>query len=311
MLRPTRNAISPAPIELPDPASEAASKQCLLETLASVLDGFSFSTAIFLNESLIGVESPAQDRGYRLSIVLEGSKTIGYAKAGRLFQTTISAPACIFANEGAWQTASLDSPFLVFGIVLESKYTRFLQVRNLGPGQPPGERHFYHTERPPSPALRDSAALLTRSLALGALNPQSRHWLFGSLVALAREELLESSHGKKQDRPTGVAHRKWEAIQQYLIDHFHEPIDRQELSREFGLTPSYLSQLYKRFANVSFSSSLLKLRLDHAANLLAHSRQSISEIAYRSGFNDTSYFTRAFQKRFGKTPSAYRLEAKR
>lgn len=40
------------------------------------------------------------------------------------------------------------------------------------------------------------------------------------------------------------------------------------------------------------------------------SRRSISDIAYAWGFNSPSHFCRAFQKRFGLTPSALRMQAK-
>jgi AraC-like DNA-binding protein len=52
------------------------------------------------------------------------------------------------------------------------------------------------------------------------------------------------------------------------------------------------------------------LRLDHAARLLrrralASTGQPISEIAYASGFNDYSYFSQKFRRRFGYAPSAH------
>ena len=47
--------------------------------------------------------------------------------------------------------------------------------------------------------------------------------------------------------------------------------------------------------------------LGRAADLLARvSERRISDIAFDCGFNDLSYFNRAFRKRFGATPSELR-----
>jgi len=301
----------PLPSEplLPDPASTEAARAKLLAAIDQLLDQFSFSKVAFLGESIPGARSPAQDRGHRLTVVLEGEKIVGFAKNGLLHQETYPANTCIFARKGAWQAASREKSFLVFGIVLESAYTRYLWARNLGLDRPLGERHFFHTCRPPPATLSDAAANLAQALTVGRPDETACHWLVGSLVALARQELLADDSSPAASSRSSLALRKWEAIQQYLIEHFHEPISRDELGEKFGLTPSYLSQLYKRFAKRSFSSSLMRLRLEHAAHLLAHSHQTVSEIAYRSGFNDTSYFSRTFHRRFQRSPRTYRLQA--
>jgi two-component system, sensor histidine kinase ChiS len=45
------------------------------------------------------------------------------------------------------------------------------------------------------------------------------------------------------------------------------------------------------------------LRLQRAADLLAQKAGSVSEICYKVGFNDNAYFSRAFKKQFGCSPS--------
>jgi transcriptional regulator GlxA family with amidase domain len=51
---------------------------------------------------------------------------------------------------------------------------------------------------------------------------------------------------------------------------------------------------------------LLRRRLDHAATLLSTSVKSVTEVAFESGFEDVSHFSRAFRQRFRRTPSAFR-----
>jgi transcriptional regulator GlxA family with amidase domain len=47
------------------------------------------------------------------------------------------------------------------------------------------------------------------------------------------------------------------------------------------------------------------MRLKRAAELLSKNTGTVGEISFLVGFNDPSYFTKCFQKQFGKTPSEY------
>jgi AraC-like DNA-binding protein len=51
---------------------------------------------------------------------------------------------------------------------------------------------------------------------------------------------------------------------------------------------------------------LLKRRIQHAANLIANSDQSISQVAFESGFEDLSHFSRVFKKIIGANPTEYK-----
>jgi AraC-like DNA-binding protein len=51
---------------------------------------------------------------------------------------------------------------------------------------------------------------------------------------------------------------------------------------------------------------LVQRRLEYAANLLCNSRMNVTEIAFESGFEDVSHFSRVFKVHFGAPPMAYR-----
>jgi AraC-like DNA-binding protein len=79
-----------------------------------------------------------------------------------------------------------------------------------------------------------------------------------------------------------------------------------------GVTPRYV-HLLLRPTGKSFTRHLLETRLQKAAALLRdphwHERR-IADVAAEAGFSDLSYFSRAFRRRFGATPSQAR-EAQR
>ncbi|MDD6306908.1 MAG: AraC family transcriptional regulator [Clostridiales bacterium] len=71
-----------------------------------------------------------------------------------------------------------------------------------------------------------------------------------------------------------------------------------------GFSPSYFMKLFKELTGKSFSQYLIHYRLEVAARLLSKNEQKITEVATDTGFNNLSYFTRAFVSKYGITPSA-------
>jgi AraC-like DNA-binding protein len=63
---------------------------------------------------------------------------------------------------------------------------------------------------------------------------------------------------------------------------------------------------FKQHYNETPGKWLINRRVKHAANLIANSSMSISQVAYESGFEDLSHFSRAFRKIIGNSPSDYR-----
>ncbi|KAA5824528.1 response regulator [Algibacter amylolyticus] len=77
-----------------------------------------------------------------------------------------------------------------------------------------------------------------------------------------------------------------------------------ELAARLGLSES---QLYRKLKATSGKSTALfvrSIKLQKGKELLETTKKSISEVAYDVGFNDPSYFSRAFKKEFGSAPSA-------
>ena len=67
---------------------------------------------------------------------------------------------------------------------------------------------------------------------------------------------------------------------------------------------------FKRDFQQQFNDSpgkwLLRRRVYHAANIIANSNQSVSQVAFESGFEDLSHFSRAFKKVMGNNPTDYK-----
>ena len=87
-------------------------------------------------------------------------------------------------------------------------------------------------------------------------------------------------------------------------EHMEEPdFSIEQLAREIGMSRNHLNRKIHALTNLSTTDFIRTVRLQRAAIMLRSTAGTVSEIAYRVGFNNLSYFTRAFSKHFGKRPS--------
>jgi AraC family transcriptional regulator of arabinose operon len=79
-----------------------------------------------------------------------------------------------------------------------------------------------------------------------------------------------------------------------------------DVARHVALSPSRLSHLFKQETGRSIMDTFNKMRLRHAANLLRYTAHSVEQIAALTGFSSVYYFSAAFKKYTGLSPTAYR-----
>ena len=103
-------------------------------------------------------------------------------------------------------------------------------------------------------------------------------------------------------------------VRAIIKDRFADPDLRpRDVASEARISLRYLQKLFTQRGSTC-SGFIDSLRLDHAGRLLRRrallgTGQPISEIAYASGFNDYSYFSQRFRRRFGYAPSAHAVDA--
>lgn len=102
-----------------------------------------------------------------------------------------------------------------------------------------------------------------------------------------------------------------EILLQKAIDYVESNISNGDLSVED--LSSYLAMsrvhLYKKLVSITGKSPIefiRLLRLKHAAQLLEKSQLSVSEVAYKVGFNEPKYFRKYFKEEYGVLPSEYK-----
>ncbi|HEY8937895.1 MAG TPA: two-component regulator propeller domain-containing protein [Cyclobacteriaceae bacterium] len=78
-----------------------------------------------------------------------------------------------------------------------------------------------------------------------------------------------------------------------------------DLSHELGVSRAQFFRKVQELTGKSPLELVRTIRLQHAAQLLEKSQLSVSEVAYRVGFNNPKYFTRHFKDQYHVLPSAY------
>lgn len=83
-----------------------------------------------------------------------------------------------------------------------------------------------------------------------------------------------------------------------------------EFCSEISMSKPQLYRKCKLLTGMSPNELLREYRLQKSLILLKNDNQNISQVAYETGFNSPSYFTKRFQKRFGVQPLHYFKELK-
>lgn len=100
------------------------------------------------------------------------------------------------------------------------------------------------------------------------------------------------------------------AVFAYLDEHLDEPLTVSRMAKRFSMGRSTFSRFFGRNVGESLPSYVRRLRLTHAARMLAQSDRSVTEIAAETGFASASYFALCFREQNGVTPRQFQLNAR-
>ena len=117
------------------------------------------------------------------------------------------------------------------------------------------------------------------------------------ILEAAREVAL-----KPVERPNEIV----VAAVEYLRAHLDEPLSVAALTKHLGFSRARVFELFTAETGLAPHHYLVRLRLDKATELLRNTRQSITEIAFATGFASGQHLSRVFRKYRGETPSECR-----
>lgn len=128
------------------------------------------------------------------------------------------------------------------------------------------------------------------------------------LTGICRGLVRVAKPGIKMAPPEFPSYALIQRILKYIENHIHEDLSLDNLAAIGGVSPPYLSRLFRKAMGVTLKSYLLTLRIDYARRLLVTNPKdtTISEIAAQCGFYNTSHLCQVFRREIGTTPEVYR-----
>ena len=162
-----------------------------------------------------------------------------------------------------------------------------------------------------------SAAWVENDFTLSAFFQSMRTYLSGKerpsepLLRLKLKELIVSilTSGKN---PALAAYfrtmgdRDAPSVAEIMEQNFRFNLSLEEYAKLCHRSLSSFKRDFQTHFQESPGKWLLQKRLDYSAALLCNSRMNVTEIAFDSGFEDVSHFSRVFKERFDVSPLAYR-----
>jgi AraC-like DNA-binding protein len=120
------------------------------------------------------------------------------------------------------------------------------------------------------------------------------------VVELARRcsPTLGGTHGTARREATDLSR----AVR-HVERHFREPLTLAEVAAVAHLSPHWFSEQFRLATGSSFQNYLKSRRLQFARALLSATDLSVTDVCHAAGFNDLSWFGRAYRSRYGEPPS--------
>lgn len=97
-----------------------------------------------------------------------------------------------------------------------------------------------------------------------------------------------------------------ERVKSYIDIAFMHNITLERIAQEFRYNESYLGRQFKKKYGVSIRSYMKRKRVEYAAQLLVDTQDKILHVGYKAGFDNVTYFNKAFKEAYGMAPGEYR-----
>lgn len=84
-----------------------------------------------------------------------------------------------------------------------------------------------------------------------------------------------------------------------------------DVAGSLGISPFHFHRIFRSYTKEPFYKFVSRIKMERSAIVLVIlPKLSITEIAFRYGYGDSSSYSRAFKKHFSISPSAFRLARK-
>ncbi len=139
-----------------------------------------------------------------------------------------------------------------------------------------------------------------------------RLWYEGKVLQIMADFFFERQDKDQLfcDRQKRLARERVERVLAILRLDLAQPPALEEIGREAGCSPFYLSRTFSRETGMTIPQYLRKLRMERAAELLKSGQYNVTEAALEVGYSSLSHFSQAFCQTMGCCPALYPLKTR-
>ena len=116
-----------------------------------------------------------------------------------------------------------------------------------------------------------------------------------------KDNLSEQFQKQRMELRKPIVSQVKNYIKQYITEH----LSLSEVANTFGVSPNYLSQLFKKYNDMGYNEFVTQCKIDEARKLLRTGDYKVYEIAELLGFESAFYFSKVFKKVVGVPPTEY------
>lgn len=98
-------------------------------------------------------------------------------------------------------------------------------------------------------------------------------------------------------------------IKEYIKTNYMNPdLKLEQIAMALDINLQYMCFIFKKQTNLTIGNYILQTRMDMAKRLFQQGKLNVSEVAYKVGFEDVSYFSKCFKKYFGVSPKKFSMK---
>lgn len=126
------------------------------------------------------------------------------------------------------------------------------------------------------------------------------------LLACIWQQLIKNGFRLEYTRTEGEKHRRMKEMLNWIHEHYAEKVTLSDIAKAGRLSKSECCRYFKKILKTTPIHYLTQHRLQKSLPLLQEPDSNVTEVAYKVGFNSSSYFIEKFRKTMNMTPLAYK-----
>ena len=241
----------------------------------------------------------------RITIPLEGNPDIIASFDGKVEKREFTVGNVLFTGKNGWAVSEREGKsYKGLSIVFRENYIRAVYSEFVK-GELK-ENIWYHTSSGMKGLVFHIIQALNE-LMIDFRNDRTERAL-GLIKTLLAQVIIEI----QEDKPLRItkAERTLNQVKDYILSNCHLPINRESISGDLQMNPSYISRLFSERTEETINSFLNKVRMQKATFILKNYAASVEQVAEQCGYSSPGYFVKVFKKNYGITPGVFRNREK-